>query len=261
MAVTRGLRENLTQKTAPRRGGCFRSSPRAFSLVDVLVSISVIAILMSLLLPSLSGIRETSRRVACSSNIRQFGLGIAMYAEDHREVVPYSDFTPLSPESVKWHPESTMTVREESRWDGLGLLFANGYTPAMGIYYCPSHMGDHPLSAYADAWISGAGTLVSNYQYRGISPAPRNATRLRLWDPNSAIVSDGLASATDYNHVIGNNTLRADASVLWTIDSGRRITGVLSKSDTDGQKSLRVIWAWNLIDTAGTVDPAVPPAD
>lgn len=60
----------------------------AFTLVDVLVSISVIAVLIALLLPSISMVRESARKVICSSDMRQIGLGMNMYAEDNNDLPP-----------------------------------------------------------------------------------------------------------------------------------------------------------------------------
>jgi len=57
---------------------------RAFTLVELLVVISVIAILIGLLLPALGNARLAARSAACLSNIRQLQIASLMYTNDHR---------------------------------------------------------------------------------------------------------------------------------------------------------------------------------
>lgn len=61
---------------------------RAFSLVEVLVSIAVVAILMAFLLPALSGARAASYTVVCANNLRQIGIAWQGYLGEHRERFP-----------------------------------------------------------------------------------------------------------------------------------------------------------------------------
>lgn len=60
----------------------------AFTLIELLVVIAVIALLMGLLIPVLGRAREKARRVACMGNVRQFIVGIQVYAGDYREYLP-----------------------------------------------------------------------------------------------------------------------------------------------------------------------------
>jgi prepilin-type N-terminal cleavage/methylation domain-containing protein/prepilin-type processing-associated H-X9-DG protein len=72
----------------------FRIQPRraGFTLIELMVVVAVIAVLAGLLLPALSKAQARASRIACMSNLRQFGLALQMYAGDHDDhLVPNLD--------------------------------------------------------------------------------------------------------------------------------------------------------------------------
>jgi len=61
---------------------------RAATLLDMLVVIGIVALMLALLIPSLSHARELSRRIVCANNLRQWGVALQYYRDDHDDYIP-----------------------------------------------------------------------------------------------------------------------------------------------------------------------------
>jgi len=260
------------------RGDILNRRARAgFTLLDVIVSMAVIALLISILLPSLHKANESARRVACQSNIRQIGIGVLTYADDYAGHIPISAF--LRSGDVK-QPQQMITLRlgdeqrnwlnTEATWDGLGMLHSNQYLTSPGVYYCPSHRGQNRFANVADTWNSDEGEIIGNYHYRGEGPAgvdrrtgqPIGFTGLLAQiDPQqTSLIADGMRVRADFNHQVGANFFRADLSVLWFADPGRRLLAALPTSLNDANSTtVQNAWAW--YDRSTGIPNVVPGAD
>jgi hypothetical protein len=208
-------------------------------------------VLIALLLPALSGVREATRRVVCMSNIRQQGLGLMMYSQDNQGVYPSSHYLPKFPGPDPVAPQFTNIVRRDppAGWDGLGLLYINEYVNAPQVFYCPSHHGGNPLAANLPLWYDDGGKIFMNYQYRGVAVVT-DTTSLR-----QSILSDGLSQISDYSHNVGCNVLRLDSSVGWVQDVGGQIAQLLPADVSVPSAAAKVSDAWNKIDTLAPVGP------
>ena len=72
----------------------FARRQRAFSLVELLVVIGIIALLIGVLLPALSKARRASRSVACKARLSQIGGAVQMYLNENRSKYPLSPSLP-----------------------------------------------------------------------------------------------------------------------------------------------------------------------
>ena len=232
-----------------RRANACRPSPaaRGFSLFDLLVSVVVIAVLLSIMLPVLAHATEASRRVACRSNVRQMAISVAMYAEDNLGVIPESEFASGdTPDTFR--PEA-MNILNAGKgpgdWEGLGWLYADEYLRTPTLFYCPSHRGEHGFSEYEAAWLASDVAIVGNYHMRAIT-----STRYLAQMPKSmALIADGMRTMQDFNHQIGSNVARVDMSVEWVADENGLLADALpvaaSDSDEDSEAIAR---AWFILD-------------
>lgn len=62
--------------------------PRAFSLIELLVVITIIALLVGILLPTLAGARLSARSLACGASLKQIGIATSLYLDDYRNALP-----------------------------------------------------------------------------------------------------------------------------------------------------------------------------
>lgn len=93
--------------------------PRGFTLLEVLVVVSIIALLLGLLLPALGRGREAGRRAMCSSNLRQLGLAAGVFANDFDGHLPSGQ-----------GPSSNGV---DSFWYGGGNFGAGTWVPEAGV--------------------------------------------------------------------------------------------------------------------------------
>lgn len=121
------------------------NSRNAFTLVELLVVIAIIAMLLAVLIPSLSLARETAKRTICASNLKQLSVASAAYANEHM-LLPYNYVSSPKPNSVsttKGYNNFLLTyplgTNPTPVWVNHGLLYGLNYIKGQPrVYYCPS---------------------------------------------------------------------------------------------------------------------------
>ena len=111
----------------------------AFTLVELLVVIGIIAVLISILLPAFSKAREAARGINCISNLRQQGVVLAMYFGESGGQIPHGLQWPLAGDAW-WTTLSRYTGTLNSGGDVISGTGINNskQKPPTGIWACPS---------------------------------------------------------------------------------------------------------------------------
>ena len=178
------------------RSGRSRSRSRfGFTLVELLVVIGIIAVLISLLLPSLNKAREAAKRTACLSNLHQLHVMLVMYANANRDQVPIGYSGSGSAGARLSEGNNYFIARRANggaaqadgdpprrvRYVGLGLLLKAGYVReghdggSGRVFYCPSFDQDryHGFNSAGNAWPPSSETTRCTYSCR---PSTDNRT-------------------------------------------------------------------------------------
>jgi len=227
------------------------ASKRGFSMIDLLVSITVIAILISIISPTLSHVREAADKVVCASNLRQVGLCLSMYQDDYDGFLPaerraaYARDATATPD-----PQIAHTGETPSAWSGLGWLVADGYLSTPEVLYCPAHTGEVTHENHAPGWRMLDREIRTNYAYRGAlaeHAAPNRGPDASGGDSPQAfavLAADAFSTPGDISHASGFNTLSLSLSVAWHGDAGDELV-TLARSSAGGVNPND---AWTILD-------------
>lgn len=141
---------------------------RAFTLVELLVVVAIIAVLAALLLPTLASAKERARRAACMSNLRQIGLAIQSYAYDYGGRIPYGPKAPAFSNPSDFYPSTgcptSLISLQSGDPVGLGLLLSSYLSSQPKVLFCPS--SDQSIDSDAELAKVGFQQAQSSYYYR-----------------------------------------------------------------------------------------------
>lgn len=120
-----------------------RKTRRGFTLIEVLVVVAIIALLVSILIPSLSAAKEQANVMVCKTRLTELFKGHAFYAHDNKTYMPDSDWWLWDGENGEmrnWFPRlysKTGNARpaDSRRWVEFGHIYR--YVKDKEVYFCP----------------------------------------------------------------------------------------------------------------------------
>lgn len=193
----------------------YSGSPRAFTLIEVLVSITVVAVLLSLVLPSLAGARRRADSVQCLSALAQLHLFVTVFAEGHNKGLWPNALDPQT-EYGHWvlgdtETTTVWTLDQTPGW--VGPLAAKGYVTRNAgeivPYSCraairkvPSDDLRHNPQLYAEASYFYSAALY---------------TAAELWDP---AVPARRAKPDDFRRSVGLHEVAFPAAKVAYFETG-----------------------------------------
>jgi prepilin-type N-terminal cleavage/methylation domain-containing protein/prepilin-type processing-associated H-X9-DG protein len=159
----------------------YQSSRRGFTLVELLVVITIIAVLIGLLLPAIQGAREAARRTVCQNNLYQMAFAAIRHDQQNGFVPGWNNAVRLTTGGTTMHTWPVMLLPFIEKLDIWRHLSAGGTSPPfVSIFVCPSS----PTDTQTGPWLAYAGNVGSR---------PRDGRRFEGVMLNTTVVA-GAAS-------------------------------------------------------------------
>lgn len=175
----------------------YTGSDRFFTLIELLVVIAIIAILASILLPTLSRARETAKSISCVNNIKQLGISMNSYINDNDEYLPASIISYNGTYQI-WG----VTLAA----GGYVSAQATGYNPAIKSLLCPGSTVTTNRRVIYEQGNYGMNKFISYSVGNGVdelwlkvNTLRKPSTKLLLFDSGTAYLHYGQITGPAHN--------------------------------------------------------------
>jgi prepilin-type N-terminal cleavage/methylation domain-containing protein/prepilin-type processing-associated H-X9-DG protein len=200
----------------------FKSASRGFTLVELLVVVSIIAVLIAILLPALAKAREQAKLIQCQSNERAIGQFFAMYGSDGSRFYPPSDY-------------DTSTNNDLTPLWFNAIMPSTNYSIAdAGILYCPNAQEYPPPVTFPAGGLSW--NISYGYNDCGIGGGFWNNTRSWAYPAGSA--NPNLGSPAQFGRI------RTSTTTMIVCDAGIVSPAPGAAADGEGMPGWCSISSW-----------------